>query len=377
MTFHGHIARAVAFSLAACFAQVCPAQTAKLSARPDNAELSLQEKLYSVFDNNKNSVVKVYAQKKFVVRGKDGKTVEKTTLDAGSGFFIGKDGVVMTSAFITMCSEKLWIEWHGLLMDARIVGFDPLTTVAIIRSEKGIRSKNPPIVMMDSSGELARPATILVSISHEMGLPAAPRMGLLSGWNIEFGGAFLPTVYLRTDIMSVRGSTGGPVFDMNGKFVGMTIASIPETAGSFVLPANVAARIRDDILLSGEPVYSWFGLQAQDVPDPKFGTRISVTLVAENGPAKIAGFKTGDIIESIDGTPVKNNMQLRAKTFFVRPGQSSKIVVNRNGESLSLEITAQKMSGDVVKARIESMQKEARQAREATPDAEPKEDSHE
>lgn len=69
----------------------------------------------------------------------------------------------------------------------------------------------------------------------------------------------------------------------------MIVASLPEIGGSFILPARAAAKIRDDIMICGEPIYSWFGLLAKDVPDPANGTKVVVEFVAENAPAKKGG----------------------------------------------------------------------------------------
>lgn len=324
---------------------------------------TLQEKIYSVFNQNKDSSVKVYAQKKLSLVDKDGIVHDKTTLDVGSGFIVGKDGVFMTSAFIINGADKIWVEWRGFLLDAEIVGLDPLTSVAVIRSHQNIKAKNPTVVHFDTSYPLPKTASILLSISYEMGLPPAPRMGMLSGHNVQFGGRFLPTVYLRTDINSNRGSIGCAIFDINGKFVGITIATLPDSSGSFILPANAAAKIRDDIILCGEPVYSWFGIQAEDALDieSEYGTKISITLVAENGPAKKAGFQTGDVITEIDGLKVENNTQLRERTFFVRPDQASTMKVLRQGKFVSLEIIAEKMSGEILKRSAEIEKEKARQ----------------
>ncbi|MFR6034552.1 MAG: hypothetical protein ACLUKN_16115 [Bacilli bacterium] len=102
---------------------------------------TLQDKLYSVFENNRDAIVKVYAQKSLPAVDKDGKEIEQLTLDVGSGFLIGKDGIVMTSAYVTHSANKLWVEWRGVLLDAKSVGLDPLTTVSILKIEGDFKSK--------------------------------------------------------------------------------------------------------------------------------------------------------------------------------------------------------------------------------------------
>ncbi len=309
---------------------------------------SVQDRLYSVFEMSKASVVKVYAQKTVVVKDENGADKNLATLDVGSGFIVGKDGIVMTSAYVTHRAEKIWIEWRGILLDAKNVGLDPLTTVSIVKIAGDFKSRDASIVTIDGTSPLPKVGTMLVGVSYEMGLPPSPRLGLSAGHNIEFGGTFLPTIYVRSTLLSPRGSTGGAVFDLNGKFVGMTIASIPEIGGSFILPAKAAAKIRDDILLCGEPVYSWFGLRAEDA-DASNGTKVVVSLVAENAPAKKGGFKIGDEIVEINSKRVRNNTELRDSTFFIRPGEIAQFKIKRGGKCMKLEVLAERMSPDIIK----------------------------
>ncbi len=308
----------------------------------------IQNKLYSLFEKNKASIVKVYAQKQTESKDENGNPQTQDTLDVGSGILAGKGGVVLTSACVTCTAKKIWIEWNGLLFDADSVGLDPLTTLAVVKVRKSSKLKDAPNVVSDSSRDLAPIATLIALISYEMGLPPAPRLGLATGHNIEFGGNFLPTVYLRTNIPLVRGGIGGGVFDIDGKFVGMVIAALPEIGGSFILPAAAAAKIRDDILLCGEPVYSWFGLRAEDA-EGDGRTKIVVTMVAENAPAKKAGFMVGDEILEINSHNVVNNNELRRHTFFVRPGEIATFKIKRGTEILKLEVLAEKMDSEILK----------------------------
>lgn len=329
------------------------AMSAAAAARAESgfdAACGLQESLYSLFENNKNSIVKVYAKKEIHSKDSAGNEAKTTILDVGSGFIASKTGAVMTSAFITRGAQKLWIEYNGRLLDAENVGFDPITTVSVIKIAGNFKSADLPVVLMDSAAEPVKPATVLVSISHEMGFAASPRMGMATGQNIEFGGRFLPTVYVRTNIPAPRGSTGGAVFTLDGKFAGMIVASLPEIGGSFILPARAAAKIRDDIMICGEPIYSWFGLLAKDVPDPANGTKVVVEFVAENAPAKKAGFMVGDEIVEINSKKVSNNTELRAQTFFIRPSETAVFKVLRNGKSVRLELVTERMASDIIKS---------------------------
>ncbi len=309
---------------------------------------ALQSRLYSVFNQNKDSIVKVYSQRQLILVDKDGAKREQPTLDVASGVIAGVDGTVVTSAYVTYAAKRIWVESNGRLMDAECVGFDPLTTLSVLKVANGFK-KGTSAVFMDTKADIPPPATMLMSLSYEMGLPPSPRTGIVAAHNIQFGGLFLPTVYIRTNIPAPSGSTGGAIFDMNGRFVGMIIASLPEVGGSFVLPARAVARLKDDIVLCGEPVYSWFGLRAEDHVDGDSNS-VVVSMVMENAPAKRAGFMEGDVILEINSQKVFNNTQLRNCTFFVRPGETAKFKVRRGKEIVNLQILTEKLDSEILKS---------------------------
>ncbi|MFR6034553.1 MAG: PDZ domain-containing protein [Bacilli bacterium] len=200
---------------------------------------------------------------------------------------------------------------------------------------------------MDSSSDLPRVATILMALSYEMGLPPSPRVGLATAHNIEFGGTFCRP-FMCAQAYQPRAAVPQRRIRLKRKIC-MTIASLPEIGGSFILPAKAAARIRDDILLCGEPMYSWFGLQAEDT-DGINSTKVVVRMVAENAPAKKAGFMVGDEILAVNSKKISNNTQLRNITFFVRPGETAEFKIKRGNSVLKLDVLAERMAPDIIRA---------------------------
>ncbi len=314
------------------------------AAFAQGGSFDLQAQVYSVYNTHSACVVKIYGEKLADFGG-----ATKTRLDTGSGFVVSKDGHVITSAFIVYASERIWVECKGVLMDAKLVGIDPLTTMAVVKIEPPFKCVDGCFVEIGASAEISPVGTFLISMSYEMGLPPAPRFGMATGHNIEFGGSLLPTVYLRTSLPSYNGSAGGPVFDLSGNFAGMTIASLPEVGGSFLLPARAVARVRDDIILCSEPIYSWFGLRAEN-RDSDGGTEVVVSMVTAAGPANTAGFKVGDVILEVNGAAISNNTQLRMITFFVRPGEIAKFRVKRGEETVRLDVVAARLDSEILKA---------------------------
>lgn len=301
----------------------------------------LQKGVISVFSQRRCAIVKVTAKKP----SPDGAARYETA----SGFFSSPGGHVLTSAFVAYGADELWVESGGVLMEAEALGLDPLTTMSVIRVKAGALPKGAGFVDIDASAPLPETGSFVVSLSREMGLPPSPRLGILSGRDINFGDVFLPTVYARTDIPAVSGSIGGAAFDLGGKFIGMTVASIPATGGSFLLPARAVARIRDDILLSSEPVYGWFGLQAEN-SESGGSPCVTVRMVIENGPAALAGFLPGDVILEINSSRVADNTDLRNATFFIRPGETASFSVLRDGKPIVISMKVGRMDPEIIKA---------------------------
>ena len=338
--------RRAIFAVLIFSAPVCPFGQQEDSSLPRGPADTVRDRVLSVYDSNRDCVVKVTAQKPSAPGRPD--------LDACSGFLASKDGHVITSALVTYNAIRLWVEWKGVLLEAEPVGFDPLTTLSVIRVKNGFASRKAPFVDFDSRASMPAVASPIILISRELGLPPTPRAGLVAGHDINFGDLLLPAVYLRTNIPSFKGSVGSPAFDFDGSFAGMLVASLPDTNGSFLMPAKAVAKIRDDIILCGEPVYGWFGMRGIDGDDGK-KSRVSVNFVIGNSPADKAGFLPGDVILEANGAEIENNIQLRNITFYVRPGETVRFKVMRGREVKNIELLVEKLDSEAVRSATEKL----------------------
>lgn len=340
------VATLVAASAALCAQTPTPAKT----PAPSDAPALLQRQLHSLFAENKKSVVKVYAQKQIISKDAAGHEARAKILDVGSGFIASKTGAIMTSAFVTRGAQKLWVEYDGKLLDAESVGFDPLTTVSIIKISGNFKSADLPVVVIDKNAEPVEPATLLVAISHEMGLPAAPRMGLAAGQNIEFGGRFLPTVYVRTNIPAPRGSTGGGGLFARRQIRGNDCRVNPRSRR---LVHSPRPRRRENPRRYNDLRRADLQLvrnARKGRPRPRGRLESRSRLRGRKRARKKAGFRAGDEIVEINSAKVSNNTQLRQHTFFIRPKETAVFKVRRGSETVKLELITERMSGDVVKA---------------------------
>lgn len=259
-----------------------------------------------------------------------------TVLFIGTGFYISKEGHILTNTNITYGADRIWVERNGIAYAAEHIGSDPLTNVSIIKVFA--LPSDFQFLRFTDSPETPAIGSFLVSLSCELGQPPGPSLGLVTGWNTNYGERILPTIYLRSDIPFDGGEGGSPVFDINGALVGMIIVALPELRSSFILPARAIQRIRDDILFSGKVTYAYFGFQTRQKSDLENGPWIEVEGLVEDGPATKAGVKIGDRIIQVGDFPITTDADLRIATFFQRPDEFVPVIIKRADAEIELSI---------------------------------------
>ncbi|MGE9295717.1 MAG: S1C family serine protease, partial [Puniceicoccales bacterium] len=312
------------FFLTTCFLPLAQAESNGGDA------LALQKRVVDIYQANRNAVVTVYA-----AHNPDNDK-GRPALFIGTGFYISRDGHILTNTNTIFGADRLWVERDGVGYIAEVVGSDPLTNIAIIKS-----MATPPdfqYLRFSEKPMLPEIGSFVVALTSELGMPAGPSMGLINGWNTRYGDRILPTIYLRSDIPFDGGEGGSPVFDINGSLIGMVIVALPEIRSSFILPARAVQRIRDDILFSGKVTFAHFGFNTLQKPDVTKGALIEIEGVEAGGPAERGGVKPGDVLLKVGDFEVKTDENLRTAFFYTRPDELVTVTVERAGERLELPI---------------------------------------
>jgi len=290
----------------------------------------LQRRVIDIYRDNRKAVVTVNAAHH------PEEDSGRAARFVGTGFFISRDGHILTNTNTIFGADRVWVERDGVGYLAEVIGSDPLTNVAIIQ----VLAQPPDFQFLRFAEKARLPevGSLVVALTSEMGMPPGPSMGLINGWNTRYGDRILPTIYLRSDIPYDGGEGGSPVFDINGALIGMVIVSLPETRSSFILPARAVQRIRDDILFSGKVTFAHFGFNTRQQPDLARGAHIEIEGVDAEGPAARGGVKAGDILRQVGDFEIKTDEDLRTAFFYTRPNELVNIVVERNGERIELAI---------------------------------------
>lgn len=302
-----------------------------LPASPVDA-LALQDRLLAVYNQNKAAIVRVKA----AYSGGEVDGRQQVMLRVGTGFFISKEGHVLVSASRAAGATRVWIEYDGRPYATEAVGHDRLTNVSVLRVLE------PPaqfsIIKLDASQPIPEIGSIAMAITSPLDFGPTPVMGLFTGIEKKLGNKVFPTSYIRTSIPVDGGQGGCPILDLNGRFIGMSVASIAELDGSFSLPVDALVRVRDDLMFSGHIIHGWMGFEVTSELEDDDTYGVVLSKIVEGAPAAEAGLQEGDRIVSIGGRRIDDVFDVPGAFFFIRANQFTPVEVYRGDELLKLSV---------------------------------------
>ncbi|MDX2108779.1 MAG: trypsin-like peptidase domain-containing protein [Verrucomicrobiota bacterium] len=292
--------------------------------------LSLQRRLGELFKENVDSIVRVKAAYKSEKEG------EKPQVVIGTGFFISRDGYILTNASIAYKPDRLWVEHKNISYSARVIGEDLPANLALIQIDT--KPAHFTFFQLADSPEMPESGTILLRISAPLDFEPSPAFGIVSGRESRFAQRFFPCAYIRTTIPAGPGDGGAAYLDLNGKLVGIQVGSLPDINSSYILPSRAAMRIRDDFLFSGKVTYGWIGFEVREERTVASGNQIVLSLIMPGTPAESAGMVAGDVIEEIGDYPVRTIDDLRNAMFYTRVGQYVRVRLTRDAKPIEINV---------------------------------------
>lgn len=305
-----------------------------VSAELPNA-LALQQRLIDVFEQNKGAVVRVKAAYTQPERYDE---KARIMLRVGTGFFISREGHVLVSASRAAGASRVWVEYNGKSYATESIGHDRLTNISVLRVLA------PPeefsIINLDTSVGHPPLGAIAVSIATPLDFEPSPSMGLFTGIDKKLANQVFPTEYIRTTISVDAGQGGCPILDINGRFIGMSVASIPEIGGSYCLPVDALVRVRDDLIFSGKIIHSWLGFEVRAQLNELDSDEVILSKVHPDAPAAEGGLMPGDRLLAIGGREISEVTDVRGAIFFTRANQFTSIKFEREGEVREVSVKA-------------------------------------
>ncbi len=270
----------------------------------------------------------------------------------GSGAIIDQQGYIVTNNHVVEGADLLKVTLtDGRTFDARVVGRDPNTDLAVIK----IDGENLPTIPMGDSSKL-RIGEWVVAIGNALGLEGGPTVtkGVVSAMNRtirEESGASLVGL-IQTDAAINPGNSGGPLVNLFGEVVGINTA-VPGPTGQgfqpfgigFAIAVNEAKPILGQLIAQGRVVRPYLGVVPVTVT-PAIRAQLGLSVdkgvildtVARNSPAANAGLQPGDVIVAADGMPLANEAELRQAIQAHQIGETMELTVIRDGRQGNVRV---------------------------------------
>jgi S1-C subfamily serine protease len=276
-------------------------------------------------------------------------------LGAGSGVIITPDGYVLTNDHVVRGAARLdAVLSDGTCIEARIVGEDPDTDLALLRLA---RSGLPTATIGDSA--TVRVGQLVVAIGNPLGLQATVTAGVVSALHRTLRGVSgrLIEDVVQTDAALNPGNSGGALVDSAGRVIGITTAIVGGAQGiCFAVPIDTAKWVVPELLREGRVVRGYLGLAGQTQPfDRRLGRRLGLDVpagvliasLADGGPAAAAGLCAGDLILAVDGEPTPTVDAVHKLLGRETIGRTLTLRVLREGKVLEIRATVAGRPEDV------------------------------
>jgi S1-C subfamily serine protease len=252
-------------------------------------------------------------------------------VSTGSGFVLDGDGRLVTNAHIVSGVTDIQVTFpDGQIVPAEVIGKDEETDLAVLRVAADQVDLRP--LELGDSGSL-RPGDRVVAVGNPSGLQATAGTGRISGTGrrVEVAGGYMVGGLLETDAVIEPATSGGPLLGSDGRVVGIT--SRLGDDGGYAVPANTARDVLAQLEESHKIIRPWIGIQGRDGANG-----VEVIDVHAGGPAENAAVRPGDIVESVDGVPVRTFAGLLGEVGRRSVGDTVELMVSRSGSRGEIQV---------------------------------------
>ncbi|MBX7257377.1 MAG: DegQ family serine endoprotease [Candidatus Hydrogenedentes bacterium] len=289
--------------------------------------------------------------------GDDGPGRYPVPVGEGSGFIISPDGYIVTNNHVTDDADRLKVTLaDGRTFDAKLVGADPQTEIALIKVE----AENLPTVKLGDSDSL-RVGEWVLAIGSPFGLNHSVTSGIVSARERGNVGIVDYADFIQTDAAINPGNSGGPLLNMKGEVVGMNTAIVSRGGGSngvgFAIPVNMVKSVVDQLRDHGSVTRGFLGVGIQELtPDLAqwFGIPdnrgVLISQVSPDSPAEKAGLQRDDVIVEMDGKSVAEAGTFRSHIATKKPGTSVELGILRKGERINKKVDLGSLEGKKIAA---------------------------
>lgn len=275
----------------------------------------------------------------------------------GSGFFISKDGEILTNNHVIDGADKIEVHLHdGTNYKAKVVGADPATDIAVIKLIDADQDF-PALPLGDS--QALRVGEWVMAVGNPMDMADTVTVGVVSAKGRALGLSDTSFEnYIQTDAAINFGNSGGPLINLRGEVIGINTAINARGQNlGFAVPINTAKGILPQLRENGHVVRGWLGVSIGKITQKTqeaFGLKdrngALVGAVTEGSPAEDAGLSHGDVIVGVNGKKINTTRDLIDTIANMSPGTKVELDVIRNGEHKSFKVTLGQRDEDEMKS---------------------------
>ena len=270
----------------------------------------------------------------------------------GSGVIVDPNGYIITNHHVVQQADRIRVRLFNNgsggdeeLVEAKLIGADPETDLAVIKIDVGHALKTAPIGNSDAVtvGDWA------IAVGSPFGYEETVTVGIISAKSREVGARKSFQRFLQTDAAINPGNSGGPLLNIRGEVIGINTAIVSRSGGSeglgFSMPSNTAVKVYNQIIQHGRVTRGSIGVSfSPDQPVAllrSYGAKdggVLVTEVRDGGPAEKAGMKDEDVIVEIGGRKIRSGDELIETVASKSVGDTIPITVMRDGKRVTLNV---------------------------------------
>jgi serine peptidase DegS len=246
----------------------------------------------------------------------------------GSGVIVDEAGHIVTNHHVIANADSIRVQLaDGRVADARIVGRDPDTDLAVLK----IDLTPLPVVIFGRSDRL-KVGDVVLAIGDPIGLSQTVTHGIVSAVSRQQLGIAPLEDFIQTDAPINFGNSGGALIDTSGALVGINTAIVAKNIGvegiGFAIPVNMVRGVLSDIIAHGRVIRGWIGIVPEDLPEQQaqqLGLGQAAVVIGNlyaGSPAQRAGLLPGDLLLGIDGTAPHSAQDALGRIASRQPGAS-------------------------------------------------------
>jgi serine protease Do len=274
----------------------------------------------------------------------------------GSGVILSGDGFIVTNNHVIDDAQKIKVILNDKReYEAKLIGADPTTDVALLKIEE----KNLPFLAYGNSDDLKLGEWVL-AVGNPFNLTSTVTAGIVSAKARNIGiynDRSSIEAFIQTDAAVNPGNSGGALVNQKGELIGINTALASRTGSyagySFAIPSSIVRKVVEDLKKYGEVQRALLGVEIKgvdaDVAKEYHLDKIEgvyVASVTDNGAAKEAGLKSGDVILEIQGKKVNTTAELQESIGRYRPGDLVNVLVKRNDSEKQFTVKLRNKLGD-------------------------------